>query len=76
MLLTNMGYAFGRIDATPALSKGQAEKSEDGEPARKKIKHSADGVVSNEDALFLNLRDRKYARDLRPLVRYVFAFIL
>ena len=62
-VLTSMGYAFSRYDMTP-----QDVKTDGcGEPPAKRAK--MEETARSTDTFYINIRDRKYARDLKPLVR-------
>lgn len=66
-ILTNAGYAFSRFDMTPLNSMEAGSK--DGSPSKKRLRLDGDGSTSsNTDPFYINIRDRKFARDLRPLV--------
>lgn len=69
-VLTSMGYAFSRYDMTPLDTKTDGS----GEPPAKKAKKEE--ATSTADSFYINIRDRKYARDLKPLVSAFYCALL
>lgn len=71
-LLTTVGHAFSRYNMTPSPLQSKCIDSSDGTPPAKKRKMDSLGDSDGSaDSFYINIRDRKFARDLRPLVRIV-----
>ena len=71
LLLTSVGNAFSRFDMTPVPA-ATTDGCGDAPPAKKR--KTEGGSVGDEESepFYINIRDRKYARDLRPLVSCLF----